>query len=100
MFDSTSRYASLNTATINMPNPDGLIRTVRYVQRRIIPPVDDSLTVIQHTVTQGDRLDNITARYLGDPTEFWLVCDTNNVLRPNDLTDTIGHMIKIALPRL
>src|SRR2546427_7681875 len=100
MFDSTSRYYNLKTATVEVTDSDGTTRTVRYVQRRIIPPVEDTITVIEHTVTEGDRLDNITARYLGDPTESWLVCDTNNVLRPNDLTDTIGRVIKIALPRL
>lgn len=100
MFDSTSRYANVPTATIDLTNPDGSVQTVRYVRRRIIPQVDPSLTAIEHTVTQGDRLDNITARYMGDPTAFWLICDTNNVLRPNDLTDTIGRVIEIALPRL
>ena len=100
MFDSTSRYYKLQTSTVDVPNGDGTSRTVRYVQRRVIPPPDNGLTVIEHTVTEGDRLDNITAKYLGDPTEFWLVCDANNVLRPNDLTDTIGRVIKIALPRL
>lgn len=100
MFDTTSRYYNIGIANVEVPNGDGTTRTVRYVQRRIIPPADDGLTVIEHTVTAGDRLDNITARYLGDPTEFWLVCDANNVLRPNDLTDTIGQVIKIALPRL
>lgn len=100
MFDSTSRYANIDTTTIAVSNGDGTTRIVRYVQRRVIPSSDEGLTVIEHTVTQGDRLDNITARYLGDPTAFWLVCDTNNVLRPNDLTGTFGRVIKIALPRL
>ncbi len=100
MFDSTSRYYNIKIATIEVPNNDGTTRMVRYVQRRVIPPADEGLTVIEHTVTEGDRLDNITARYLGDPTEYWLVCDANNVLRPSDLTGTIGRFIKIALPRL
>lgn len=100
MFDSTSRYYNIKIATVDVPNGDGTTRTVRYVQRRVIPPPDNGLTVIEHTVTGGDRLDNITARYLGDPMEFWLVCDANNVLRPNDLTENIGGIIKIELPRL
>ena len=100
MFDSTSRYAALNTSTIEVPVGDGTTRTVRYVQRRIIPPVGNAPTVIEHTVTQGDRIDNITARYLGDPTAFWLICDANNVLRPNDLTDPAGRVIKIVLPQI
>ncbi|GAC1633736.1 MAG: hypothetical protein NVS4B7_20690 [Ktedonobacteraceae bacterium] len=100
MFDTNSRYYTLPTATIDIPNGDGSTSTVRYVQRRIIPPPDDGITVIEHTVTQGDRIDNITFRYLGDPLAFWLVCDANNVMQPSDLTDTIGRVIQIALPRL
>ena len=100
MFDETSRYYNIDTKTIDITDADGSTRQVRYVQRRIIAPPANSLTVIEHTVTQGDRLDNITDRYLGDPTEFWLVCDANNVMRPNDLTDTIGRVIKIVLPQI
>lgn len=100
MFDPTSRYYSLNTATREVTDSDGSVRTVRYVQRRIIPPADNAPTVIEHTVTEGDRLDNITARYLGDPMAFWLICDANNVLRPNDLTDTVGRVIRIVLPQI
>ncbi|RPI88962.1 MAG: LysM domain-containing protein, partial [Planctomycetaceae bacterium] len=53
-----------------------------------------------HLVTEGDRLDNITARYLGDPTQFWRVCDANLVLLPDELSDEPGESIRIALPRL
>ena len=100
MFDKTSRYYKVGTATISVNESDGTVRQVNYVQRRIIPPVENSILLLEHTVTQGERLDNITAFYLGDPTQFWQLCDSNNVLRPNDLTDTIGRVIKIALPRL
>ena len=36
---------------------------------------------------QGDRLDNIAARYLGDPEQFWRICDANGAMRPDELTD-------------
>jgi hypothetical protein len=49
-------------------------------------------------VTQGDRLDNVTARYLGDPEAFWRICDANNAMRPNELTETIGRRLRITLP--
>lgn len=100
MFDSNSRYNGLNTATTEISAGDGTTRTVRYVQRRVIPPPDDSLTVIEYTVTQADRPDNIAALYLGDPTAFWMICDANNVLSPNDLTDTPGRIVKIVLPQI
>ena len=49
-------------------------------------------------MTQGDRLDNVTAKYLGDPTQFWRVADANDTLRPEELTAEIGRTITIALP--
>ena len=42
----------------------------------------------------------LSSRYLGDPTQFWRICDVNNVQQPNELTDNIGTVIKIALPKL
>ena len=100
MFDPKSRYNNVSIATIDVTEGDGTTRQVRYVQRRIIPSNQDMTTVTEHTVTQGDRLDNITYYYLGDPLQFWRVCDANNVLSPNELTDTIGRVIKIVLPNL
>ena len=35
--------------------------------------------------SQGDRLDLIAAKYLGDPLIFWLICDANGAIDPNDL---------------
>jgi hypothetical protein len=100
MFDPTSRYYKIEVTTIAVTDGDGLPREIRFVKRRFIPAPDDATTVVEHTVTQGERLDNITARYLGDPTQFWRVCDANNVMQPNELTDTIGTRIKIALTKL
>lgn len=40
---------------------------VVYLQRRFLPSQEPTV-LTKHTVTEGDRLDNITARYLGDPT--------------------------------
>jgi hypothetical protein len=58
------------------------------------------VTLVEHAVTRGDRLDLITARYLGDPTQFWRVCDANDVLSPDELTREVGIRIRIALPLL
>jgi hypothetical protein len=100
MFDPTSRYCNIEVATLAATDLDGLPREIRYVKRRFIPPRDGSTTLLEHSVTQEERLDNITARYLGDPTQFWRVCDANTVLQPNALTDTVGSIIEIALPKL
>lgn len=97
MFDTTSRYFNLETATLNVPDDDGTTREIRYVRRRIIASTDSQTTLVEHTVAQGERLDQITARYLSDPVQFWRVCDANNVLEPEELEET-GRVIKITLP--
>lgn len=99
MFDQTSRYYSIGTVTISVVDPDGETRDIRYVKRRIIPSSDGMTTLVEHTVAQGERLDLITSRYLGDPTQFWRVCDANNVLEPEELEET-GRVIRISLPNM
>jgi hypothetical protein len=98
MFDATSRYAGIETAVREAAGPDGEPRPVRYVRRRFVPPVDAAATAMEHIVVQGDRLDNVTARYLGDPTQFWRVADANGVVRPESLTEEPGRRVRIAIP--
>lgn len=99
MLEPTSRYYALSVVTRQSIGSDGLPREIRYIKRRFIPSSADSNTLVEHTVVQGERLDTITARYLGDPTQFWRVCDTNDVLRPDELTE-VGHVIRIAVPHI
>ena len=97
MFDSTSRYYKIGQGTLTVTDPDGLPREIRYVRRRFIPAADAMTTLVEYTMMQGDRLDNITARFLTDPTQFWRVCDANTVMRPEDL-EQIARIVRIALP--
>ncbi len=99
MLEPTSRYYNLPTATLTVIGRDGETVEVRYLRRRFIPAAEGETTLLEHTVTQGERLDNITARYLGDPTQFWRLCDSNGILRPEEL-EQIGRVIKIALPHV
>ncbi len=99
MFDKSSRYSSLETTKKRVSDQDDGTREVRYVRRRIIPSSENLTTLVEHTVAQGERLDNITARYLGDPTQFWRVCDANEVLQPEELEET-GRVIEIAMPNI
>lgn len=99
MFDPSSRYYNLETATLTVSDTESRSREIRYVRRRFIPRSENATTLLEHTVTEGDRLDNITARYLGDPTQFWRICDANNVLRPEELEE-IGRILKISLSAL
>ena len=97
MFDPSSRYAKCGIATLSVTDPDGTAREIRYVKRRFIPPTEGMTVIVEHLVTQGGRLDNITAQYLGDPTQFWRLCDANEVMNPDELEE-IGISIKIAMP--
>ena len=94
MFDETSRYYGIPTATTDIQDSDGTSRKASYIKRRIIPRGNGSLNIVEHTVIQGDRLDNITNHYLGDPLLFWKICDDNNVISPKEL-ETPGTIIKI-----
>ena len=100
MFDSTSRYAGLETAEYLLPSPDGASepRSVRYVRRRFVPHPDAGATLVEHRVTQDERLDHVTARYLGDPAQFWRVADANRALRPDALVEEPGRRVRVALP--
>lgn len=98
MFEPASRYASLAVKTLTVASGGGEPRAIRYVERRFLPPTGAETTLLEHVVTQGDRLDNVAASYLGDPTQFWRVADANDTLRPEELTDEVGRRIAVTLP--
>lgn len=99
MFDPASRYSTIETATLELKGAEGEVRRITYKRRRFIPAPAGHATLVEHSVLEGERLDNITARYLGDPTQFWRVCDANLVLCPEDLEET-GRRILITQPTL
>ena len=94
MFPITSRYYNIKTA--QHETADG--KQVAYLRRRFIPPPERFALLFEHVVTEGERLDNITFKYMGDPEQFWRICDANAVLRPEELTDTTGRSIRITMP--
>jgi hypothetical protein len=58
-------------------------RTVRYLARRFVPqPFGTTRPERAH---EGERLDNMAARLLGDPTLYWQLCDAALVLSPSEL---------------
>ncbi len=94
LFAANSRYRGIATSTWVLP--DGT--SVAYVQRRFIPQPNQLAQLQQHAVVQGDRLDILAAQYLGDPQLFWRICDANGAMRPQDLTATVGRILRICLP--
>ena len=89
----TSRYYGIETATLEGANAEPLV----YLRRRFLPPLEGIIILSEHSVTQGARLDNITAAYLGDPEAFWHICDANTALHPDELTAEVGRRIKIPM---
>lgn len=94
LFPPTSRYHAIATATFEWP--DGRVDV--YLRRRFVPPPESFSLLLEHFVVQGDRLDNVTARYLGDPEQFWRLSDANAAMRPDELIETPGRRLRITLP--
>jgi hypothetical protein len=99
MIDKTSRYSGIPEAKLTVTDPDGRTREVAYLRRRFLPQPGDLTPIAEHIVEQGDRLDNLSARYLGDATQFWRLADANDALRPEELTDEVSSVIQIAFPQ-
>ena len=93
-FAPNSRYYAVPTATLTLP--DG--RMLTYLTRRFVPQPERFALLKQHAVVQNDRLDNLAAQYFNDPVQFWRLCDANRALRPDELIETIGRLLRITLP--
>ena len=85
MFSSRSRYKSVPTDTVKLP--DGRTGTAVRFTQRTRPPL---LGYHQRLVDQ--RLDHIASFYLTDPAAFWLLCDVNHSRSPHALAshDLVG----------
>jgi hypothetical protein len=59
LFPPTSRYHPIEIARLVLP--DGT--EIAFLRRRFLPAADRFALLQEHMVTEGDRLDNITARY-------------------------------------
>ena len=93
MFPVTSRYHAVEKDKLQTAAGKEIV----YLRRRFVPQPGQNPTQGEHVVKQGERLDNITARYLGDPEQFWRLCDANNALHPAELTARIGRRLRIPL---
>jgi hypothetical protein len=93
MLSITSRYRDIEQAAL--VGDDG--RRTPYLRRRFLPTVVDLTVFAEHSVAEGERLDNLTAQYLGDPELFWRVCDANDAMHPLELTAAIGRRLRIPL---
>ena len=89
-----SRYFS--SAVEFFTRPDGT--QVAYLQRRIIPQASIYTQTQNYVVVDGDRLDNIAAKSLGDPILYWAICDANAAVDPDELTSTDAIGTTLDMP--
>jgi len=95
MFDHSSRYYFIADAVYH--HPDG--RQIKYKQRRFLPQGERLPLFREEQVQVGDRPDTITARTLGDPLQYWQVCDANNTMNPFELATVVGARVRVPTPQ-
>jgi nucleoid-associated protein YgaU len=87
----SSRYYG---ATVEMFTGAGGVQ-VAYLQPRIVPQPDIYTATMDYVVVDGDRLDALAAKFLGDPLLYWMICDANGADDPDELTAQVGRTIQI-----
>lgn len=96
MDDATSRYRAVERAVYT--GPDG--RPVAYLRRRFLPHGDRMPLLGEVAVAPADRLDLVANRTLGDPLQFWQICDANNAMNPFELTAEVGRLLRVPIPQI
>ncbi len=80
MFDEKSRYKGLTT----YERTDRRGRTVTAVP---VPPEPKEVFRGYHLRIQGQRLDHMAYRYLNNAAGFWRICELNDVMLPEALSE-------------
>lgn len=108
MFDQTSRYFPLKDLKYtNNTRPNSstqrrirkIDRTVLYKERRFLPQPSQFDIAQEIIIVAGDRLDNISFNTMGDPEQFWRICDANEVTHPLETTSEPGNRLHIGIQR-
>jgi hypothetical protein len=94
IFPPTSRYHGMGTSKLTLVNGCEVV----FLRRRFVPQPDRFAVLQEYAVMEGDRIDNIAAHFLGDPEQYWRLCDANGAIRPAELTETLGRRLLITLP--
>jgi hypothetical protein len=69
---------------------------VQYLGRSLLPLPSAIQRQSSYTVQAGDRIDNISARLLGDPLLYWMLMEANGASDPGLLCAVPGR--KIIVP--
>jgi hypothetical protein len=100
VFDYTSRYYNLPETQHTLPSG----RIVTYKRRRFLPVAASLPLLAEVQPQQGERLDLLTWRTLGDPLQFWRICDANDVVDPFALIEESANeedarRIRVPVPQ-
>lgn len=97
-----SRYDGAEEATGRVQDGLGHEREVRYLRRPLGKRSSTVPALARHRVGEDDRLDLVSARYYGDPTAFWRICDANLALDPDDLVarGAAGRLLVVPTPEV
>ena len=89
--DPKSRYAHVGTLTWRAP--DGT--EVPYLARRFLPRYQGPAATYVRA-RPGERLDQISARVMGDPLAYYRICDAQRaVLNPFELVEDAGARVPV-----
>ncbi|MET8336025.1 LysM domain-containing protein [Streptosporangium canum] len=94
-FPPNSRYAA--TPILAHDAGDGQ-PPIACLGRRLVPRPERLGAMGEHTVVEGDRLDLLANRYLGDPELWWRIADANVAAHPDELTAHIGRRLRLTAP--
>ena len=87
MFDEKSRYAKAETYRVTD-------RRGREVAVVAVPDRPEAGLAGYHALRQGQRIDHLAAHYLQDAAGYWRICEANDVMLPETLTE----QAEIAIP--
>jgi hypothetical protein len=94
-FPPNSRYAGIPVLKLDRGEGEP---PIAYLGRRLLPDATRLALLSEHSVVQGDRLDLLAARLIGDPELWWRIADANPELDPAELVAHIGRWLRITLP--
>jgi hypothetical protein len=96
MLKPGSRYQALSVKPNAYTDANG--RTILYLPRRFLPASASTSMPAQVLATSMERLDQLAARTLGDPEQFWRLCDANDAMNPFDLIHDSDGRLRLPAP--
>lgn len=93
-YPPNSRYHGVKARTRTLP--DG--RQATYLVPRIPPDPAEMSVLAIHTVVALERTDTLAERYFGNALVSWRIGDANGRGIPEELMQTPGRRLRIAVP--